>query len=68
MFERHYTVTELATAWKWSTDTVRRLFQKEPGVITITKKRRGTRIYRTLRIPESVAQRVYRRLKAGVAA
>jgi len=61
--ERHYTVEEIAEAWKLSTDKVRRLFEKEPDVLVL--ENRGSwskRRYRTLRIPESVAARVYRRL------
>ncbi|MDA2914395.1 hypothetical protein MYX77_10675 [Acidobacteriia bacterium AH_259_A11_L15] len=61
--ERHYTVDEIAEAWKLSRDKVRRLFENEPGVLVL--ENRGAfskRRYRTLRIPESVAERVYRRL------
>ncbi|MEO7191991.1 MAG: hypothetical protein ABI051_13135 [Vicinamibacterales bacterium] len=43
-------------------DTVRRLFMNEPGVIVIWFPRKGTRTYRTLRIPLSVYQRVVTRL------
>jgi hypothetical protein len=61
--ERHYTPEELANLWSLSADTVRRLFEREPGVLLIERPRlRGRRRYRTLRIPESVAARVHRRL------
>jgi hypothetical protein len=62
--ERHYTAKELGALWKLSTTTVARLFHDEPGVLKIgrDKPRRGRRSYTTLRIPESVVQRVYRRL------
>jgi hypothetical protein len=43
-------------------DTVRRLFANEPGVLVICFPRRGHRVYRTLRIPESVFARVLTRL------
>ena len=44
-------------------DLVRKLFIKEPGVLIIgDESSPGTRRYRTLRIPESVVVRVYRRL------
>ena len=44
-------------------ETVRRLFEREPGVLVIERARsRNSRHYRTLRIPESVADRVHRRL------
>src|SRR5436853_428893 len=59
--ERHYSVPEVAGLWNLSSDAVRKLFQNEPGVVVLggqdsTHKRR----YTTLRIPESVLQRVYR--------
>lgn len=62
-FERHFSVKHFAQAWGLGVDTVRRLFVNEPGVIRIahpeTLHKRG---YVTLRIPESVARRVYRKL------
>lgn len=62
-FERHYSVDEIARLWNLSKDSVRRLFRNELGVIAISpRQRRGTRSYVTLRIPESVAERVHRRL------
>ncbi len=61
--QRHYTPEELGSLWGLSSDTVRRLFEHEPGVLLIERPRlRGQRRYRTLRIPESVAARVHRRL------
>jgi len=61
--ERHYSPDELGKLWNLSTDTVRRLFEREPGVLVIEHPRgRATRRYRTLRIPESVALRVHRRM------
>jgi transcriptional regulator GlxA family with amidase domain len=61
--ERHYSADELATLWNVSGDTIRRLFEREPGVLVIERARsRNARHYRTLRIPESVAERVHRRL------
>jgi hypothetical protein len=61
-FERHYGPAELAALWNLSEDAVRRLFEKEPGVLVLTQPKPGKRSYRTLRIPESVAQRVHRKL------
>ena len=61
-FERLYTPAELADLWVLSIDTVRRLFEKEPGILVLSLRRPGRRQYRTLRIPLSVAERVYRRL------
>ena len=63
--ERHLTVAELAALWRVSEDTIRRLFLNEPGVIVIHRPRRRTRTYKSLRIPESVAQHVHKRLTNG---
>ncbi len=63
VLEPHYTVAEISKKLNLSKDAVRSLFQNEPGVfvlgdiITTRRKRR----YTTLRIPESVVERVYRR-------
>jgi hypothetical protein len=46
-----------------SDDFIRRLFLNEPGVVVFFKHRPGRRVYRTLRIPESVVQRVHRRMR-----
>jgi hypothetical protein len=60
--EVYFTVTEVAERLKINEDTVRRLFLPEPGVLVICFPRRGRRVYRTLRIPETVLQRVVTRL------
>jgi hypothetical protein len=61
--ERHYSPDELGEIWNLSADTVRRLFERENGVLVIEPARgNGRRRYRTLRIPESVALRVHRRM------
>ena len=61
--ERHYSPSELAELWGLSSDTIRRLFQDEPGIVTIGGRNpRRKRRYVTLRIPQSVAARFYRRL------
>jgi len=63
--EKHFAPSDLAKAWGVSAETIRALFRDEPGVLKIgqngTRLRRG---YKTLRIPESVAQRVHTRLSA----
>ena len=63
--EKHYSCTELAQAWGVSPQTIRELFRKEEGVLKIgssgTRTRRG---YKTLRIPQSVAERVHGKLSA----
>lgn len=61
MTERHFTVMELAELWNLSDDTVRRFFKDEPGVICWVRQQEGRRRKVCLRIPESVALRVYRR-------
>ncbi len=61
--ERHYTVAEIAKLWNLSRDVVRKLFENEPGVLVIGNNgSRSKRGYHTLRIRESVAERVHRRL------
>ncbi len=62
-FERHYSVEELAKIWRLSADFVRRLFLREPDVVVFYRQQQGRRVYRTLRIPESVALRVHRRMQ-----
>lgn len=65
--EQHYTVRELAELWAFSNDTIRRLFEDEPGVLMIGERLpRRKRRYVTLRIPSSVAARVHRRMSAGL--
>jgi hypothetical protein len=55
--ERIYRVQEIAAEWKLSIDTVQRLFAKEPDVFVIHSGRK-----RTLRIPQQVRDRVWRRM------
>ena len=62
--ERHYSVAEIAKSWGLSGNTIRRIFEREPGVIGWgAAERRFKRGYKTLRIPESVMLRVHRRLR-----
>lgn len=60
-FERHFTPKQLAELWLLHESTIRRLFLDEPGVLKYgnSYSRSGRREYITLRIPESVARRVY---------
>jgi len=62
--EQHFSVAQVADRWGLSEDSVRRLFEQEPGVLVIEppRGRFNRRRYRTLRIPASVAERVHRRL------
>jgi transcriptional regulator GlxA family with amidase domain len=62
--ERHFTVRDLAEAWVVSENTIRRLFRNEPGVVEVDNTRRKhARRHVTLRIPHSVAERVYARIR-----
>jgi hypothetical protein len=62
--EKHYSVNEIAKLWALSEKTVRRIFEREPGVIQWSREetlhKRG---YRTLRVPETVLHRVHRKLR-----
>ena len=56
-----YAVAELAKAWNVSTDFIRDLFHDEPEVVRWVRNRPGKRRYVVVRIPASIAERVYRR-------
>ena len=61
--ERHYTVGQIAELWSLSSEVVRKIFEREPGVLVIgDHESRSKRRYITLRIPQSVVERVHRRL------
>jgi hypothetical protein len=55
--ERVHTVKEISLEWKLSVDTIQRLFADEPDVFVISTGRK-----RTLRIPQQVKDRVWRRM------
>jgi hypothetical protein len=62
--EKHYSVDELATLWNLDPKSIRSLFRGEPGVLRFGRSA-GTRLkraYTTLRIPQSVMERVYLRM------
>ena len=62
--EKHYSVIEIAKLWALSEKTVRRIFEREPGVIHwSTEEKLHKRGYRTLRVPETVLHRVHRKLR-----
>jgi|HubBroStandDraft_1064217.scaffolds.fasta_scaffold34954_4 hypothetical protein len=64
--ELHYTPEELAKSRKLHVATIRKLFVDEEGVIRLGHTaRRGKRQYFTLRIPHSVALRVFARMTVG---
>jgi hypothetical protein len=64
--EVHFTVQELAQLWRVSPDTIRRKFRNEAGILHLGSAKRNRRIYDPIRIPQSVAERVYRRLTGGL--
>jgi hypothetical protein len=61
--QKHYSIIEISKLWGLSRETVRKIFEHEPGVIvwghSETRSKRG---YRTIRVPESVLHRVHSRL------
>jgi hypothetical protein len=63
--EAMYTPQELAELWKFHPTTIQRMFKDEPGVLVYGEENRRDRKrdYTTLRIPASVAQRVYERFR-----
>ena len=62
--EKHYSVIEIAKLWALSEKTVRRIFEREPDVIHwSTEEKLHKRVYRTLRVPETVLHRVHRKLR-----
>jgi len=64
--EQHFKPDELAELWGVSGDLIRRLFRDMPGVLVIDRpEKMHKRGYCSMRIPESVAKRVYERLSKG---
>ena len=62
--ERHYSPAEIAKLWKFNVETIRRMFLDEPGVVVLQSAvKKGRRSYKTIRVPESVLERVHRRLQ-----
>ena len=61
--EKHFSPSELAKLWGVSPDTIRRVFAGETGILVLESpsRRKHARSYKTLRIPASVAARVYRK-------
>jgi hypothetical protein len=65
MREPHYSPSQLAKLWGVSTETIRVIFRTEHGVLKLGKPAtKYRRAYITLKIPESVAERVHERLSA----
>ena len=62
--ERHYTAAAVAELWQFDVETIRRLFENESGVVVLqAPTTKGKRPYKTIRIPQSVLDRVHRRLQ-----
>lgn len=58
--ERHYRTRDLAEQWGVSADTIIAWFDAVPGVLKFGNKGgRGARRRLSLRIPESIARKVY---------
>jgi hypothetical protein len=60
--EQHFTPAGLGKIWGLSAETIRALFENEPGILIVSTTEPGKRRYRTFRIPVSVAERVHRRM------
>ena len=59
--ETHYTLKQIAEKWGCDDETVRQTFIDEDGVLILGEQTRndGKRAYLTIRVPESVLNRVY---------
>jgi hypothetical protein len=65
-FEKHYTIRELSRSWHLSYEATRRLFQDEPGVLRIGGRlRKSKRGYVSLRVPASIARKIYKRVTSA---
>jgi hypothetical protein len=67
LIEQYFTPQQLAERLVISTNSARRLFQNEPGVVKIGEPSRRLgralkRRYYTMRVPQSVAERVIARM------
>lgn len=62
-FEPHFKCWELAEKWGFSENYIYALFVNEPGVIKPPAKSKNKRVRVSLRIPLSVALRVYERIQ-----
>lgn len=62
--EPHYSIAEVATMWGLSVSTIRRIIDRQPGLVIIGNAGDGgTRRRTTVRIPESVLSRIHARLR-----
>jgi hypothetical protein len=59
-------VREIAELWGLSDASVVRMFKQEPGVLGVNNSRRKhARDHKTLRIPQSVMDRVHQKLEVA---
>lgn len=58
--EKHFKPEEVAEMWGLHPDSIRRRFEREPGVLVLTESKPGKRRYRVMRIPASVLERVHK--------
>jgi hypothetical protein len=65
--EHHFSIEEIAELWNLSKDAVRKIFRDVPGVLVIgaNNPQRGKRRYTTLRIPQSVLEKVHLQYSFG---
>lgn len=67
--EQHFTPEELAPLWGVHANTIRNLFAREADVIRIGRRedepgRKGRRKYVSMKIPQTVVERVHKKLTA----
>jgi hypothetical protein len=61
--EKHFTCRQIGLDWGMHAETVRPLFEKLPGVLKIVHKATRTkRGYVSLRIPQTIVDRVHAQL------
>jgi hypothetical protein len=60
--EKHYLISEIAASLQFSKEKTRQIFENEAGVVRVGSPRKGTRRYYSLRVPQSVLDRVYAKL------
>ena len=62
--ETHYTPEQVAEWWRLDPKSIRRIFRDEEGVLRFGRavSTRKKRAYTTIRIPQSVLDRVHRRM------
>ena len=63
--ERHFTINEIADLWSLSPSVIRAIFRDRTDVIRIGHgEKMRKRAYVSIRVPESVVQRVHQELRS----